>query len=217
MKYALFLAVLTAQVQGWWKNGHLMTAKIAEQILAQESPETLKKAQDILSVLSESMPSQTTGERDHPFVECSTWADDVKARGGSFQSNWHFVDTPYLDQGGDFSDFNIETETYNITNTLTNLQSWILKEPGYDSTYQYEQIMGAFGGLDEDQGLSVAMRLVIHFVGDIHQPLHAESRYNKQYPSGDRGGNSFRLPSSDGIYNLHSAYDSVMYEFPQDS
>lgn len=61
------------------------------------------------------------------------------------------------------------------------------------------------------------MRLIIHYVADIHQPLHAESRYNLKYPNGDRGGNSFKLPYTDGTYNLHSAYDSVMYEFTQDA
>lgn len=97
MKIALVLAVMTSEVQCWWKQGHFMTARIAEQILAKESPEILKKANAILGTLSSSMPSQTIGERDHAFVECSTWADDVKARGGSFQSNWHFIDTPFLD------------------------------------------------------------------------------------------------------------------------
>lgn len=36
-------------------------------------------------------------ELDYPFVESSTFADYIKMRGGSWQSDWHFVDTPYLD------------------------------------------------------------------------------------------------------------------------
>lgn len=65
----------------------------------------------------------------------------------------------------------------------------------------------------EVDGFSTAMRLLIHYVGDVHQPLHATSRFNKDYPSGDRGGNSFHIPSKFGAKNLHSFWDSVAYEF----
>lgn len=51
----------------------------------------------------------------------------------------------------------------------------------------------------------------MHYAGDIHQPLHAESRVNPEYPAGDRGGNSFHVPSIDGAWNLHAVYDSVFY------
>ena len=61
------------------------------------------------------------------------------------------------------------------------------------------------------------MRLFIHYAGDIHQPLHATSRVDKEYEQGDRGGNSFRLPFKEGTHNLHSVYDAVMYEYTQDA
>ena len=66
-------------------------------------------------------------------------------------------------------------------------------------------------GHTEADGLSTAMRLLMHYTGDIHQPLHATSRVNKEYPAGDRGGNSFPFPSIDGAKNLHSVWDSVIY------
>lgn len=61
--------------------------------------------------------------------------------------------------------------------------------------------------------MSTAMRLLIHYVGDVHQPLHASSRVDHEYPKGDRGGNDFPLPSLDGIKELHAVWDSVLYEF----
>jgi hypothetical protein len=60
------------------------------------------------------------------------------------------------------------------------------------------------------------MRFLIHYVGDVHQPLHGSSRVDKEYPEGDRGGNSFPVPSIDGAKNLHSVWDSVAYEFTDD-
>jgi hypothetical protein len=65
-------------------------------------------------------------------------------------------------------------------------------------------------------GLSTAMRLLLHYAGDIHQPLHATSRVNKEYPEGDRGGNSVALPSISGAKNLHSVWDSVVYSQTSD-
>lgn len=86
------------------------------------------------------------------------------------------------------------------------------KESGYDKTYIYEQIMShGLKGHTEDDGLSTAVRLLIHYTGDIHQPLHATARVDHEYPAGDRGGNSVSLPSKDGAKNLHSVWDSVVY------
>jgi hypothetical protein len=55
------------------------------------------------------------------------------------------------------------------------------------------------------------LRLLLHYAGDIHQPLHATSRVNHEYPQGDRGGNSVALPSVSGAKNLHSVWDSLIY------
>jgi len=59
---------------------------------------------------------------------------------------------------------------------------------------------------------STALRLIIHYVGDIHQPLHSTSRVDDKYPAGDRGGNSVRMPSRGGASNLHAVWDSVVYK-----
>lgn len=61
----------------------------------------------------------------------------------------------------------------------------------------------------------MAMRLLIHYVGDIHQPLHCTSRVDKNYPKGDRGGNLFPIPpegDEGDIKELHAAWDSVLFE-----
>lgn len=63
------------------------------------------------------------------------------------------------------------------------------------------------------EGKSLAMRLLIHYLGDIHQPLHTVARVDSNYPAGDRGGNDFKVAERDGISNLHSVWDSVGYEF----
>jgi len=89
---------------------------------------------------------------------------------------------------------------------------WMAKETGYDKTYIYTQIMShGLKGHTEEDGLSTAVRLLIHYTGDIHQPLHATSRVDHEFKAGDRGGNSVSLPSINGAKNLHSVWDSVVY------
>jgi len=65
----------------------------------------------------------------------------------------------------------------------------------------------------EQDDLSTAMRLLIHYVGDVHQPLHGTSRVNHDYEAGDRGGNNVPLPDQATVNNLHELWDSAVYKF----
>ena len=58
---------------------------------------------------------------------------------------------------------------------------------------------------------SFHLRLLIHYIGDIHQPLHTTSRFTKHYPNGDEGGNYFDLLKKDDVTNLHALWDSALY------
>jgi hypothetical protein len=44
----------------------------------------LAKANSLLKVYSSSNPSMTKLEGNYPFVECATFADEIKAKGGSW-------------------------------------------------------------------------------------------------------------------------------------
>ncbi len=65
-------------------------------------------------------------------------------------------------------------------------------------------------------GDSFNLRLLIHYIGDIHQPLHATSRFTAKYPDGDRGGNSFKLTTEDDVSCLHALWDSALHLYSQD-
>ena len=77
----------------------------------------------------------------------------------------------------------------------------------------YKDIMKVVGGTDENKGKSYALRLLIHYLGDIHQPMHTISRVDDKYPKGDVGGNAFPVPNHYDADNLHSVWDSVVYEY----
>lgn len=162
--------------------------------------------------MKKSDPSWTNLEDKHSFVECSTFADEIKHKGGAYQSGWHFIDTPFLDEGGDISDYDFTFDTHNVTEAIMTISDWANKADGYQDSFEYQEIQKAgLKGHSEADGLSTAMRLLLHYVGDIHQPLHATSRVNHEYTQGDRGGNSVVLPSVKGAKNLHSVWDSLAY------
>jgi hypothetical protein len=81
----------------------------------------------------------------------------------------------------------------------------------YKSSYYYSQITKNFPA--DSDGRSFALRLLIHYVGDLHQPLHAVTEVDSTYPSGDRGGNLEAIPSICGAANLHAVWDSVAYNY----
>ena len=47
------------------------------------------------------------------------------------------------------------------------------------------------------------LRMLIHNVADIHQPLHAATYYGLDFPYGDQGGNLWDIDYSNNIRNLH--------------
>jgi hypothetical protein len=78
---------------------------MAYDILGKDHPTALKKANDLLKVYSDAFPDKVPKEGDYPFVECATLADDIKRTGGGYQSDWHFIDNPYIDDGGKPNDY----------------------------------------------------------------------------------------------------------------
>lgn len=83
---------------------------------------------------------------------------------------------------------------------LTDLTKF-LKGEDTTGSYYMGKIEESFS--DEADQRSFALRLIIHYVGDLHQPLHAVADVDDEYPEGDRGGNEEWVPNSDGVGNLH--------------
>ena len=148
------------------------------------------------------------------MVECTTFADVIKYKGGNWQSVWHFDDQPYMDEGGKPSDFNYTKPEHNVTEAINGIVDWFNAAEGYDKSPIFD-IMTKNGpsGHTMKDAWSQAMRLLLHYVGDSHQPLHGETRLDKEYPNGDRGGNDFPLITHIKVKNLHSVWDKVVYEF----
>lgn len=189
---------------------HLVSRR-AQSLL--EGSAALTEALDVLSYLKVSEASLTTDEDSHPFTECATFADNIKGQGFSYQSDWHFIDQPYLSDGDTIEDYpDYKMSDTDIVAALTDLTAFLKGETVSDDSAYLTQIKESFSDVNDQK--SFALRLVIHYVGDIHQPLHAVSEVNSVYPKGDRGGNSEWIDGDvGGVQNLHGVWDSVVYEF----
>lgn len=166
----------------------------------------------MLTYLAEYNATLTTHEDMHPFVECSTWADDYKYHGHAWQGNFHFMNTPYYPEG-ESPDYDINEDYRNLT-AVEYITQWLSAADDGDDYldwYGYQYIStNLYPGLPDVQK-SYALRLLIHYMGDLMQPLHNTNLYDDEYPSGDKGGNSFTLPYHYGADELHAVWDIIIY------
>lgn len=110
------------------------------------------------------------------------WPDYIR-RGRPETGPWHFVDIPY-----DATNYDAAAQCPDgqcIVNQI-DVFAHQLSDPGTPAEDRLN-----------------ALKFVVHFLGDLHQPLHCADR------DGDRGGNlrSARLPDKPEDTNLHSVWD----------
>jgi hypothetical protein len=188
--FILFTPTLS---QGWGAGGHMMVAQIAFSRLNPKA-----KAQVNMLLAIEIKPADVS-KNSKDFVNAAHWADDLRPF-AEFDplKPFHFIDQPFSTDGTALPAGVPEPD--NIVKALEDNVN-ILKT----STDKNAQ--------------ALALRLIIHFVGDIHQPLHCATRVSSALPEGDRGGNlvSIKIPGSDGklkTTNLHSFWDGGIGSFP---
>jgi hypothetical protein len=126
------------------------------------------------------------------MADASTWADDV--RGERKNGPWHYVDIPRGSKHGPLEPYCGEAGC--VTKAISEQLS-ILKDKSADAAKRAD-----------------ALRYVIHFVGDLHQPLHTMT-------NADEGGNCvplkyFRRSPHEHNHsfspNLHSIWDTAIPE-----
>lgn len=178
--------------QGWGAGGHMMVAQIAFNRL---NPRAKAQVKTLLAIPINPAEIST---KSKDFVNAAHWADDLRpfAEFDSFKE-LHFIDSPFSTNGTPLPDL----PTPNVVTALQDNVN-ILKT----STDKNAQAQ--------------ALRFVIHFVGDIHQPLHCATRVDSAHPEGDRGGNlvSIMIPGTGGALrksNLHSYWDGGIGAFPK--
>merc|ERR1712051_352035 len=151
-------------------------------------------------------------EDKHAFVESATFADDFKYHGEMWQSDFHFFKNPWIEEEKE-SDYDVDLREKNLTIALNDITAWLSGKKGttYKSHYLYTFLMKKFDN-DENVAKSYALRLLIHYMGDLLQPFHCETRYNKEFSDGDKGANAFPLKNHYGVDELHALWDRILYD-----
>lgn len=149
---------------------------------------------------AERLLATETGDVSKDFVIVSTWADEIRQ---PKSAPWHYTNFHFRTDGKRTS---LKPERENVVVAIE----------------RFTAILGDRTRSDRDR--AEALRFLIHFVGDVHQPLHATARDSDAFPKGDRGGNDFpigRSPEFAGTdrppKNLHSLWDFGCGAFPYTS
>ena len=121
----------------------------------------------------------------------SNWADFIKSdKAYSYLYNWHFID---LDKAY----------------TYPELQEYLNKDASVDAYTKLNFLIGELKKKDLSQENKLLyLRMLIHIVEDLHQPLHTGH-------TDDKGGNDIKVNWFTTPTNLHSIWDSQLIEFQQ--
>lgn len=164
-------------VLAWNSTGHEVVAQIAYDNLTPKARENVNK---LYPILGHYYPEVDT------FTGIATWPDIISADGTKAFSSWHYIDQPLImgkvPEPSQPAAQNVVWAIGQAQSTLTNPQPNAYTD-------------------------SMFLSFLVHFVGDIHQPLHAVSLYSKRFPEGDRGGTLFPIVSP-VANNLHIFWDN---------
>ena len=91
--FLALIACLPILVHGWWANGHMLTAAVAEKRLKEINPYVFDKMNELVTSIN-----SLTDDRSHTFIECASWPDDIKEDQYNLEiwSVWHYKDIPFL-------------------------------------------------------------------------------------------------------------------------
>lgn len=197
-RFSLYLLVVCAMtgfataptLRAWGCKGHQTVALIAEKHL---TPEALKLVNSLLAENPvDPKLKRYCGEARDAMADAATWPDDV--RNDRKNGPWHYIDIPRGAKHGPIAE-HCGTEGC-VTRAIAE-QLAILEDKKAEPAKRAD-----------------AVRYLIHFVGDLHQPLHATS-------NADEGGNCVpvnylrREAQAHGHSfspNLHSLWDTAIPE-----
>lgn len=129
------------------------------------------------------VPLTYSAPKNNTFVTGACWADDYKSQLGT--GIWHYIDLPFSLDGTSTS--GVATASFDVVQAI-NLSIATLQSPTATQSNQ-----------------AVSLRYLVHFVGDIQQPLHCSTAVSASQPTGDAGGNGFSLKGT--WSNLHYLWD----------
>jgi len=180
----------------WGCKGHQVVALLAEKHL---NPRALAMVKKILAEgpIDPALSRFCKEGGSDPLADASTWPDDIRALRPDTPP-WHYVDIP---RG----------------NKIHDVEKFCDPKEGCVTRAIRDELALLWSSEADPQKRADALRFLIHFVGDLHQPLHAIT-------NNDQGGNcvpvaffdaqpQVRNPHSESYApNLHGVWDTNILE-----
>ena len=213
------LLLLVQSARGWWDTGHMLSAAIAMHVLDQQTITMVEELLLASSIAQEKLPVPSMN-----MVSAAHWADDIKtSSSASFVlapapsslfmaldshhfSEQHYVDRPVYLVPGDEDACQTDALVTEI-NLETALMDYFTILSGQPSTKTASTSRSTRAG---SFASGIALRFLIHIVGDSTQPLHTAAWCGVRFIEGDEGGNFFKV---EGRGNLHRVWDSMGYMY----
>ena len=127
---------------------------------------------------------------DESLAMASNWADFIKSDSAyDYLSPWHYINL----KGGLSHDEVMNILTPDTGVNLYAKTNFIIRELKKKTLAKDKQVL--------------YLRLLIHFIGDLHQPMHVGGRPE------DLGGNRVRVLWFSDSTNLHSTWDDKLPEY----
>ena len=139
------------------------------------------------SMCSDYLRLDSNSSLESKFVATSTWLDSVRKATRYHLDPLHYIDIPFSTDG-------TELPKIKAMNALTAIQRAVKV---LSSTQEVSPFIKDFH-----------LRVLLHVVGDIHQPLHTVTKVSHDLPQGDQGGNLFILAANPVGGNLHQYWDN---------
>jgi hypothetical protein len=181
----------------WGDEGHKAIALLAQQCLPTEAN----------NKISAMLDADTDSLTAHDTASEATWADkyrDSNNRKDHYEQtkNWHFTDIEI-----DAPDLNAACFGRPPLPSGTAASMGPARACAVDKVEQFEKELSA-PNTDPAERL-LALKFILHFIGDIHQPLHSSDNH-------DSGGNDIKV-EVDGFFHqsrdeLHGFWDTQFVE-----
>jgi hypothetical protein len=209
---AAAVTIYASSAFAWDGQGHMMVAAVAWTNLNDARrarvAQLLKLNPDYSKWIANAPPDQ---QDQIAFVAAATWPDMIKSEPG-YKSDgdrpppgpaaaqnigyadklqhryWHFIDIPLSMDNTSL----IQPVPPNAETQIPLFEASIRSTAVSDDVKSYDLVW------------------LEHLVGDVHQPLHATSRFSQDLPNGDQGGNLVALCEKPCRDELHAFWDNVL-------
>jgi hypothetical protein len=200
MKPPIFAALccifLAGPALAWNPEGHAIVALVAEHYL---DPAVKQRVDAMLAADTDPL----TG---HGIAEASSWADRFRDSDAATTKihyratrDWHWIDLEIDHPDLDTACFHLHGKPLPGPASAGPAEDCIV-----DKIEAFAAELGAKDTPPEEREL--ALKYVLHFVGDLHQPLHASDR-------NDHGGTQVRIVADGTPDNLHRYWNQALFDY----